>query len=310
MTNTTNNPKGIDMDKLLLALRPFAAAFEQIKDGSTDPDADIQQFLDGNTVTPKVTMGDFRRAYEAVAEARRATPAPEAVVTSQDRAHVPARDGELAEGDRVRTLDVRWSEGENYANKVGVIEKLGPDGMAHSVAVRFDDGEGVVCLYEQLTKLASPAATTASASGEDVLTKLWIRLEWMLDDDKFKNVESMLQAIRAQISSPAPSHWASVSAFLEQLSECSGGMVNGNRLARSAKELLACDLAPSRETDAVLPQDERQAFESYMGRCDFQRFADGSYVDGGINKAWGGWQARAALATSGAQPASEKGEQV
>jgi hypothetical protein len=52
--------------ELLLALQPFANAFEQIKDGSTDPDRDIQAFLDRNTITPKVSMGDFRRAYDAV----------------------------------------------------------------------------------------------------------------------------------------------------------------------------------------------------------------------------------------------------
>jgi hypothetical protein len=52
---------------LRAALKPFADAFEQVKDGSTDADPDIQEFLDGNTATPKVTMGDFQRAHEAIA---------------------------------------------------------------------------------------------------------------------------------------------------------------------------------------------------------------------------------------------------
>jgi hypothetical protein len=54
------------------ALKPFADAFCLVKDTATDSDRDIQAFLDANTVTPKVMMGDFRRAHEIYA---RSTPA-------------------------------------------------------------------------------------------------------------------------------------------------------------------------------------------------------------------------------------------
>lgn len=58
----------IERDELLAALEPFATAFkpaaEQLrKYGASDV---MLTHLDRNTVTPTMTMGDFRRAFEAV----------------------------------------------------------------------------------------------------------------------------------------------------------------------------------------------------------------------------------------------------
>jgi hypothetical protein len=57
-----------ERDELLAALEPFATAFkpaaEQLrKYGASDV---MLTHLDRNTVTPTMTMGDFRRAFEAV----------------------------------------------------------------------------------------------------------------------------------------------------------------------------------------------------------------------------------------------------
>ncbi len=57
-----------ERDELLAALEPFATAFkpaaEQLrKYGASDV---MLTYLDRNTVTPTMTMGDFRRAFEAV----------------------------------------------------------------------------------------------------------------------------------------------------------------------------------------------------------------------------------------------------
>jgi hypothetical protein len=79
----------------------------------------------------------------------------------------PAVEGELSEGDTVRALDVDWSADEDYAHKVGTVERLDPDGMMGSVEVVFADGSGVICRPHQLTKIAaSPAAAPEVAHAE------------------------------------------------------------------------------------------------------------------------------------------------
>lgn len=52
------------------ALKPFADAFVPYP---TDADAGFVAFLDANTVTPGMCMGDFRRASEAAATRQEAT---------------------------------------------------------------------------------------------------------------------------------------------------------------------------------------------------------------------------------------------
>jgi hypothetical protein len=51
---------------LRAALKPFADAYRPELQTNTD-DPRFAEFLDRNTITPSMTMGDFRRAYEALA---------------------------------------------------------------------------------------------------------------------------------------------------------------------------------------------------------------------------------------------------
>jgi len=51
------------LSKAIAALKPFAEAYKPEVRPQTDPE--FQAFLDRNTITPRVTMGDFRRAHEA-----------------------------------------------------------------------------------------------------------------------------------------------------------------------------------------------------------------------------------------------------
>lgn len=46
------------------ALAPFSLAYRP--DAHRDADPRMQAFLDANQITPNMTMGDFRRAYEAL----------------------------------------------------------------------------------------------------------------------------------------------------------------------------------------------------------------------------------------------------
>lgn len=53
--------------ELRAALKPFADAYapEARRHVELGANAELLEFLDGNRITPAVTMGDFRRAYEA-----------------------------------------------------------------------------------------------------------------------------------------------------------------------------------------------------------------------------------------------------
>ncbi len=51
--------------RVVEAVKPSAEAYAKIKPTNTVTNANYQAFLDSNLVTPGMTMGDFRKAYEA-----------------------------------------------------------------------------------------------------------------------------------------------------------------------------------------------------------------------------------------------------
>lgn len=54
----------LSRDQLLDAIEPFAKAFFELSIGQYADDIEFQEFLDSNTITPKMTMGDFRKLHD------------------------------------------------------------------------------------------------------------------------------------------------------------------------------------------------------------------------------------------------------
>lgn len=60
------------IDRLAAAAKPFAESFEQVRDLHQDgQSADIQKFLDNNTVVPTSTIGQWRTLADAFAKANK-----------------------------------------------------------------------------------------------------------------------------------------------------------------------------------------------------------------------------------------------
>jgi hypothetical protein len=97
------------LERAEAALAPFAAAYRP--DG--EHDAETRRFLDRNTITPPMTVGDFRRAYEATngrAEAAAGT-VPEGSITADE---VTALAHKLIRGLTTELADCEDDEALNY----------------------------------------------------------------------------------------------------------------------------------------------------------------------------------------------------
>ena len=62
-------PSSNPLQTIVMCVKPFADAFEELcLQSYKQSDEDMIEFLDRNIITPTMTVGDFRRLYEAYKE--------------------------------------------------------------------------------------------------------------------------------------------------------------------------------------------------------------------------------------------------
>jgi hypothetical protein len=280
-----------------------AAAGEAITDAMVDAYLTAQREQVQKQDAQPFGMLDPRAACHAGLKAALATaPTPQAAATTQPRVSEQAdairrivdRDTPPDNRDEVVDHDIRGNPiTRGDVARFALTQQAAPEAPACEQAKLVCNPSPGSWVSEQF---ASPAATTASASGP----LNGIKATMTHDEGAFArcsycgrySLDPATLSDRQPVCDCGKQHGWSGSFVRPDAHSRWSGQVPEERIGATAP-------VPSRE---AAPQGEREKFEAWMGASNLARFQDGSYADAGINKAWAGWQEALAQQSREAAP--------